>query len=36
MGIKIEGGEKGIYEKLVQAVRNSRLKKYHGDDDDDD
>ena len=24
LGIKIEGGENGIYEMLVQAVKNSR------------
>ena len=30
--IDIEGGEKGISDKLIQAVKNSRRKGYHTDD----
>ena len=30
--IEIEGGEQGINDKLIQAVKNSRRKGYHTDD----
>lgn len=32
LNIEIEGQEKGISEKLIQAVKNSRSKGYHDDD----
>jgi len=28
--------EKTVYDSLIQAVKNSRKKGYHGDDDKDD
>lgn len=35
LNMNIEGGSKGINEKLIQSMKNSRRKGYHADDNID-